>query len=55
MKLYYRSGKLLVKTNHNTLYGNSYMLPPTADRTIQDGTKGAFTRIAKELGMPRLN
>lgn len=50
MQLYDKHGELLYVTKHNTYKGNSYMKAPTAERTICDGVKGAFTRIAKEIG-----
>jgi hypothetical protein len=50
MKLYDNEGNLLINVTHNTLKGNSYMMPPPAERTIQDGIKGAIKRIAKEYG-----
>lgn len=49
MRLYDRQGNLLYSTRHNTLRGNSYMMPPTADKTVRDGVQGAFRRIAKEM------
>ena len=53
MKLFDKNGRLLVSTLHNTLNGNSYMMPPPADRTVQDGTKGALKRMTKEMGLVR--
>jgi hypothetical protein len=53
MKLFDQNGKLLIGTKHNTLNGNSYMMPPTADKTIHDGTKGALKRIVKEMGLKK--
>ena len=49
MRLYDRQGNLLYSTVHNTLKGNSYMMPPPTHRTVSDGVKGAFKRIAKEM------
>lgn len=53
MKLFDKNGKLLITTRHNTLKGNSYMMPPSADRTIRDGAKGALKRITKEMGLEK--
>ena len=50
MKLFDRSGNLVLTVMHNTTKGNSYVMPPSADRTIHDGTEGAIKRLAKELG-----
>ena len=49
MRLYDRQGNILYSTTHNTLKGNSYMMPPPTNRTVSDGVKGAFKRIAKEM------
>lgn len=49
MRLYDRQGNLLYSTMHNTLKGNSYMMPPPTNRAVSDGVKGAFNRIAKEM------
>jgi hypothetical protein len=54
MKLFDKNGRLLVSARHNTLKGNSYMMPPPADRTVYDGAEGAFKRIAKEIGMMKI-
>ena len=53
MKLFDQSGKLMLTVLHNTTKGNSYFMPPTADRTIHDGTEGAIKRIAKEFGLTK--
>lgn len=50
MQLYDRGGELLYATKHETRRGNSYMKTPTTERTVHDGVKGAFARIAKEIG-----
>ena len=50
MQLYDQDGTLLYATMHNTYKGNSYMMSPSAEKTIHDGVKGAFVRIAKEIG-----
>ncbi|MCT4613437.1 MAG: hypothetical protein N4A49_01020 [Marinifilaceae bacterium] len=49
MKLYNNMGELQISTTHNTYSGNSYMMPPPVERTIHDGTMGAFKRIIKEM------
>lgn len=49
MKLFDKTGNLMLTVLHNTTKGNSYFMPPTADRTIHDGTAGAIKRLAKEL------
>ena len=54
MKLFSKNGNIILSTKHNTLKGNSYMMPPPADRTIGDGTKGALRRITKELGLKKI-
>jgi hypothetical protein len=54
MKLFSKEGKLIIRTMHNTLEGNSYMTPPPAFKTIQDGTRGALKRIARDLGLRRI-
>lgn len=51
MMLYDKQGDLLFSTKHNTFSGNSYMKLPPTHRTITDGIKGAFKRIAKEMGL----
>jgi hypothetical protein len=53
MKLIDKNGKLLISTIHNTFNGNSYLMPPTVERTIQDGTTGAIKRILKEMGIKK--
>lgn len=53
MGLYNRKGDLLLAVRHNTFRGNSYLMPPPANRTIYDGTAGAVRRIARELGWTR--
>lgn len=55
MKLFDSTGSLLLAVTHNTAKGNSYFTKPTADRTIHDGIEGALTRIAKELGLPKIS
>lgn len=55
MKLFDNTGALLLSVTHNTVKGNSYFAKPTADRTIHDGIEGALTRIAKELGLPKIS
>jgi hypothetical protein len=49
MKLMDKSGNLIISTRHNTYKGKSYMTPPTAERTVMDGGKGALKRIYAEL------
>ena len=51
MKLFDNNGKLLLTTKHNTYKGNSYMMPPSPDRTITDGTNGTIKRIVKEMNI----
>jgi len=51
MKLYNSMGELVIHTKHNTLAGNSYMMPPKAEQTIKDGTVGALKQIRKEIGI----
>jgi hypothetical protein len=53
MKLFDKSGKLIVAVSHNTYKGNSYMTAPTARRTIHDGTEGAIRKMVKELGLTK--
>ena len=53
MKLFDKKGGLLLSVKHNTTKGNSYFMPPTADRTIYDGTEGAIKRIAKEMSLTK--
>ena len=53
MKLFDKSGNLMLTVLHNTTKGNSYFMPPTADRTIHDGTEGAIKRIAKEFRLTK--
>jgi hypothetical protein len=50
MKLIDKNGALLLNVNHNTLHGNSYFMPPSANKTIYDGTAGAIKGIGKEFG-----
>ena len=48
--LYYQAdGRLLFHTLHNTHKGNSYWNFVPAERTVTDGTTGAFNRIVKEF------
>jgi len=49
MKLYDNHGKLIIYTKHNTSAGNSYMMPPKAEKTVRDGTVGALKQIMKEI------
>ncbi len=49
MKLYDKNGTLIIHTKHNTYMGNSYMMPPKAEKTIRDGTFGTLKRIFKEI------
>jgi len=49
MKLFDKNGVLIINTMHNTSAGNSYMMPPKAEQTIEDGTVGALKRIIKEI------
>ncbi len=51
MKLYDKLANLVLAVRHNTTKGNSYIVFPTADRTIHDGTAGAIKRLALELGL----
>ena len=53
MKLFDNTGNLVLTVLHNTTKGNSYFMPPTADKTIRDGTQGAIKRIAKELHLTK--
>ena len=53
MKLFDKTGNLKLTVLHNTTKGNSYFIPPTADKTIHDGTAGAIKRLAKELGLTK--
>lgn len=53
MKLFNSTGNLMLTVLHNTTKGNSYFMPPTADRTIHDGTEGAIKRIIKELSLTK--
>ncbi len=47
MKLFDSSGRLIIHTKHNTLAGNSYMMPPKAEQTIKGGTVGALKKNFK--------
>jgi len=49
MQLYDKNGLLLLHTKHNTYAGNSYMMPPKAEKTIRDGTEGTLKQIMKEI------
>ena len=49
MKLFNKNGHLVLYTIHNTSTGNSYMMPPKAEKTIRDGTIGALKQIFKEI------
>jgi hypothetical protein len=51
MKLFDKNGNLLLSTVHDTFSGNSYWLPPSAETTVRDGTKGALGRVIKEMGL----
>ena|ERR1043166_1654999 len=53
MKMFNRKGELAIQTKHNTSAGNSYMMPPKAEQTIEDGTFGALKRIFKEIDKSR--
>jgi hypothetical protein len=53
MKVFDNTGNLMLTVLHNTTKGNSYFMPPTADRTIHDGTQGAIKRLAKELRLTK--
>jgi len=55
MKLFDKTGNLLLSILHNTIKGNSYFMPPIAERTVHDGTAGAIKRMAKELGLTKKN
>lgn len=49
IKLFDKNGNVIVHTKHNTASGNSYMMPPKAEKTIKDGVVGALKQIEKEL------
>lgn len=49
MKLYDKSGKLLISTSHDTNMGNSYFWFPSQDTMVEDGTEGAVRRLIAEL------
>jgi len=49
IKLFDKNGLLLLHTKHNTSAGNSYMMPPSAEQTVYDGTVGALKQITKEI------
>lgn len=53
MKLFDKTGNLVLAVLHNTTKGNSYFMPPAADRTIHDGTVGAIKRLIKEIGLTK--
>jgi hypothetical protein len=53
LKLFNKIGNIILTVRHNTTRGNSYFMPPSANRTIHDGTAGAIKRLAKELGMTK--
>jgi hypothetical protein len=53
MKMFDKSGMLAIHTRHNTSEGNSYMMPPKAEQTVEDGTFGALKRIFKEVDKSR--
>ncbi|MGV3538780.1 MAG: hypothetical protein ACO1OQ_03160 [Rufibacter sp.] len=52
-KLIDKNGNLLFNTMYNTLKGNSYMMAPTAEKTVKDGVTGAINRIIKEMGLKK--
>ena len=54
LKLFDKKGKLLISTLHNTLHGNSYMMPPPPNMTIHDGAKGAIKRLTKEMRLKKI-
>jgi hypothetical protein len=47
MKLFSKNGKVVAITQHNTLKGSDYMMPPTTERTIHDATERALKKIIK--------
>ena len=49
VKLLDSSGNVVLITRHNTLAGNSYMMPPLPERTVYDGVEGALKRMMKEF------
>jgi hypothetical protein len=51
MKLYDKSGKLIISTSHNTMDGNSYAMPPPAKRLVHDGVAGALKPICNSLAL----
>lgn len=55
LKLFSKNGDLLSHTLHNTYKGNSYMMSPSADITVRDGTIGAINRMAKDMGLEENN
>lgn len=53
MKLFDANGRLLVSVTHDTYKGNSYLLIPSPEKTLRDGTQGALKRIAQEINLTR--
>jgi hypothetical protein len=52
-KLIDKHGNLIYNIRHNTYKGNSYMMPPSAERTVKDGVIGTINRIVKEMGLKK--
>lgn len=42
-----KTNQILFTANYNTGTGNSYMMPPPAERTINDAAKGTVDAIMK--------
>jgi len=54
LKLYDKTGELIIHTKHNTANGNSYGTYPTTDMTITDGAEGAIKKMLKEYNLLRV-
>lgn len=50
MKLFDKEANLLLDVRYKTLSNNLYLEPPTADKSIRNGTQGAIKRLMKEHG-----
>lgn len=49
-KLYDRQGRMLAWISFDTFRGKSYLMPPSAERTLHDAALETFKQIAKNMG-----
>jgi hypothetical protein len=42
------TGNIIAQSEHNTFYGNSYMMPPSLEQAISDAIKGSIQCLSKK-------